>query len=84
MYFNNEFYRKISGIAMGTTFVPACATLTMGNFEVHFYNICELKWGKEFQELVLENWSRFLDDFQTPLDKNTVKPEELSINLELC
>ena len=77
MYFNNEFYRKISGIAMGTTFVPACATLTMGNFEVHFYNICELKWGKEFQEFILEDWSHFLVDCQTPLDKNKVKPEEL-------
>ena len=82
--FNDEFYRQISGTAMGTIFDPTYTTLTMGYFEVHFYNICELKWGKEFQELVLENWSRFLDDFQTPLDKNTVKPEELSINLELC
>ena len=69
---------------MGAIFDPTYTTLTMGYFEVHFYNICELKWGKEFQELVLENQSRFLDDFQTPLDKNTVKPEELSINLELC
>ena len=51
--------------------------LTMGYFEVQFYNICELKWGKKFQEFVLENLSRFLDDCQTPLDKNTVKPEEL-------
>ena len=24
-----------------------------------------------------ENWSHFLDDFQTPLDKNKVKPEDL-------
>ena len=33
--------------------------------------------GKKFQEFVLKNWSRFLDDCQTPLDKNKVKPEEL-------
>ena len=26
---------------------------------------------------ILENWSRFLDDCQTTLDKNKVKPEEL-------
>ena len=75
--FNNEFYRQISGTAMGTIFTPTYATLTMGYFEFHFYNICELKWGKEFQEFILENWSRFLDDCQTPLDKNKVKPEEL-------
>ena len=49
----------------------------MGYFEVHFYNICGLKWRKEFQAIILENWSRFLDDCQAPLNKNTVKPEEL-------
>ena len=32
---------------------------------------------KRIQEFILENWSRFLDDCQTPLDKNKVKPEEL-------
>ena len=41
--FNDEFYRQISGTAMGTIFAPTYATLTMGYFEVHFYNICELK-----------------------------------------
>ena len=41
--FNNEFYRQISGTAMGTTFAPTYATLTMGYFEVRFYNICKLK-----------------------------------------
>ena len=62
---------------MGTIFAPTYATLTMGYFEVHFYNICGLKWRKEFQAIILENWSRFLDDCQAPLNKNTVKPEEL-------
>ena len=42
----------------------------MGYFEVHFYNIWELIWGKEFKEFIL-------DDCQTSLDKNKVKPEEL-------
>ena len=60
---------------MGTIFAPTYATLTMGYLEVHFYNTCELKWGKEFQELILENWSCFLDG--CPLDKNKVKPDEL-------
>ena len=49
----------------------------MGYFEVHFYYIFELKSGKELQEFILENWSRFLDDCQTPLGKNKVKPDEL-------
>ena len=73
--FNDEFYRQISGTAIGTIFSPTYATLPIGYFEVHFYNNCKLKWGKEFQEFILENWSRFLDYCQTPLDKNTVKPE---------
>ena len=62
---------------MGTIFATTYTTLTMGYFEFHFYNIYELKWGKEFQKFILENWSHFLDDSQTPLDKNKVKPEEL-------
>ena len=62
---------------MGTMFASTYAKLTMRYFEVHFYNICQLKWGKEFQELILENWSHFLDDCKTPLDENKVKPEEL-------
>ena len=66
--FNNEFYRQISRASMGPVFAPTYATLTMGYFEVHFYNICELKWGKEFQEFIVEYWSAFLDDCQTPLD----------------
>ena len=44
--FNDEFYRQISGTAMGTIFAPTYTTLTMAYFEVHFYNICKLKWGK--------------------------------------
>ena len=39
---NDEFYRQISGTAMGTIFAPTYATLTMRYFKVHFY-ICELK-----------------------------------------
>ena len=40
---NDEFYRQISGTAMGTIFAPTYATLIMEYFEVHFYKICELK-----------------------------------------
>ena len=40
--FNDKFYRQISGKLMGTIFAPIYATLAMGCFEVHFYNICEL------------------------------------------
>ena len=37
----------------------------------------ELKWGKDTRDFICKNWSRFLDDCETPLDKTKVKPEEL-------
>lgn len=45
-------------------------------FEAHFYNICELKCGKEFHQFIVES-RRFLDDCQKPLDKNKVKSQQL-------
>ena len=33
--------------------------------------------NSRIQKFILENWSRFLVDSQTPLDKNKVKPLEL-------
>ena len=36
---------------MGTISAPTYATLTMGYSEVHFYNIREIKWGKNFKNL---------------------------------
>ena len=60
--FNDAFYRQISGTAVGTIFTPTYATSTMGYFEVHFCNICELKWGKEVQEFILEKLFRWLSN----------------------
>ena len=62
---------------MDTIFAPTYPTSTKGYCEVHFYNIWELKWGREFPEFILENWSCFLDSCQAPLNKNNVKPQEL-------
>ena len=72
-------YKKETAI---TIFAPIYVTIAMGYFEVQFYNICEVKWGREFQEFILQNWSRFLDDSQTPSDKNNVKPAELLVTLD--
>ena len=44
---------------MGTIFTRTYATLTMRYFDVYFYKIFELKWGKKFQEFILEIWNRF-------------------------
>ena len=62
---------------MGTIFAPTFPTSTMGYFEVHFYDMWKLKWGRVFQEFILENWSCLFDDFQSSLDKNNLKPLEL-------
>ena len=37
---------------MGTTFTPKYATLTIEYFDIHFNNLCKLKWGREFQEFI--------------------------------
>ena len=76
-FFNNKYYNQIKGTAMGTIFAPTYATLTIGYFEIKFDQICELKWGKDTRDFIYKNWSRFLEDCETPLDKTKVKPEEL-------
>ena len=38
--------------------------------------------GKRIPRIYLETWSHFLDNCQTPLDKNSVKPLELSDTLK--
>ena len=62
---------------MGTIFAPTYASLTMGFFEIKLYRICEIKWGNEFCNFLKENWSRYLDDCETPLNKNIITPAEL-------
>ena len=76
-FFNNKYYNQIKGMAMGTIFAPTYATLTMGYLEIKFYQICELKWGKDTRDFIYKNLSRFLDDCETLLDTTKVKPEEL-------
>lgn len=73
--FNNEFYKQISGTAMDTIFLPKYATLTIGYFEVHLYDTCEVKWGSEFEEFLIEYGSIFLYDYKILLDREKVQPQ---------
>lgn len=73
--FNNEFYKQISGTAMNTIFLPKYATLTIGYFEVHLYDTCEVKWGSEFEEFLIEYGSIFLYDYKILLDREKVQPQ---------
>ena len=82
MIFKIIFTGKYKNETAITIFAPIYVTIAMGYFEVQFYNICEVKRGREFQEFILQNWSHFLDDSQTPSDKNNVKPAELLVTLD--
>ena len=62
---------------MGTIFAPTYATLTMGYFELKFYRICDINFGIEEGQFILNNWNRFLDDCEIPLDKTKIEPEKL-------
>ena len=75
--FNDEFFSKLIGMAMGTDMAPTYATLTMGYHELKFYEICQINWGKAFRKYIEENWGRFLDDFEILLEENTVHPNAL-------
>ena len=44
----NKFCKEIIGAAMGTIFASTYATLTMGYFEFHLYDVYEVKWGRNF------------------------------------
>ena len=62
--FDSEFYLQIKGRAMGTIFAPTYANLTMGYHALA---------SKHFEN----SWYRYLDDCQTLLKVNLIKPEHL-------
>ena len=75
--FENEYFNQIKGMAMGTIFAPTYAHLTMGFFELTFYDLCRDKFGENLRNFIFENWSRFLDDCETLLEENKINPNEL-------
>ena len=81
MKFNNEYYNQIKGTAMGTTFAPTYATLSMGYFEINLYSVCTFKYGEFLAEYIKENWNRFLDDCYKVLRGSQISPEKLLLTL---
>ena len=57
---------------MGTIFAPTFANLTIGFFELTFYDLCKETFGED-----LGNWTRFLDDCETLLEENKINPKDL-------
>ena len=47
----NGFYNQIKGMAIGTILALTYANLTMGFFELRFYDICQINFGDEVQTL---------------------------------
>ena len=72
--FDNNFFNQIKGTAMGIIFAPTYANVIMGFFELTVYDLCRNKFGEDLGHFILENWSRFLDDCETLLEKNKISP----------
>ena len=75
--FDNEYFNQIKGTAMGTIFTPTFANLTMGFFELTFYDLCKDRFGEDLGNFIFENWTRFLDDCETLLEENKTNPNDL-------
>ena len=56
---------------------PTYANLTMGFFELTFYDLCRDKFGENLGNFIFENWSSFLDDCETLLEENKINPNDL-------
>ena len=56
---------------------PTYATLTMGYYETKLYAFCKVQWGEEIGKEIEENWARYLDDCEIPVDENKVDPKDL-------
>ena len=46
----------------------------MGYLELKFFRICINEFGKTLGQSIWENWCRFLDDCEKPLDKTKIDP----------
>ena len=75
--FDNEYFNQIKGTAMGTIFAPTYGNLTMGFFELTFYDLCRDKFAENLGNFIFENWSRFLDECETLLEENKINPNDL-------
>ena len=62
---------------MGTISAPTYENLTVGFFELTFYDLFRNKFKEDSGNFIFENWSRFLDDCETLLEENKINPNNL-------
>ena len=62
MTFDEMFYLEILRTAMGTSFAPTYAALSMGFHEIELYAIIRSKLILPISNYFEQNWKRFLDD----------------------
>ena len=62
MTFDEMFYLKIQGTAIGTIFVLTYATLYIGFHEIELCAIIRNKFTLPVSNYFEQNWKRFLDD----------------------
>ena len=64
-------------MATGTIFTSTYANLTMGIFELTFYNFCRYKFGEDLRNFIYENWNCFFDYYETLLEENKINRNDL-------
>ena len=60
--FNDRYFHRVKGTAMGTKMAPTYATLTLGYLEEKLYNRISEILGEEYHEFIKMNCKRYLDD----------------------
>ena len=76
--FNDIYYTQIDGTAMGTIFAPTYADLTVGYLEIDLYKKINDKWGNDVEKYFCQNWKRYLDDCQMPIDTTMINLNDLA------
>ena len=75
--FGNEYFNQTKVMAMSTIFALTYANLTMGFFDLTFHDLFRDKFGKDLGNFILENWNRFLDDYETLLEEKKINSNDL-------
>ena len=49
----------------------------MRYLKLTFYDLCRNSFGEDLVNFIFKNWRRFLDDCETLLEENEIKPNDL-------